>query len=427
MSSGRHRRNPAPDETTPDLLAWGDPERQDPARHGPAPRTPAADDTSLDLPAWQDPGRHKARQASAPDETAPDLPAWREPARHEPVPHAPVPHAPAPHEPAPRTPVPDETAVDLPAWRDAGQHQRARRTPPPDETTLDLPAWPDRDRDPRRRALDETSVDLPAWDETSVDLPAWDEPAPRTRVQQAASPRPHATSRPQATSRPDGRADQRGSKPRGGRGALQMAVAAALVAVIGIGVTVYGLTTHVTVAGATYTPSTVGSKVPQAQPDPAALALSRSLPVKIQIPSIGVSAPIEQVGLLTNGEVQTPPLTVHNLTGWYKYGPTPGEDGASVILGHVDDYQGLSVFYYLKDLVKGDQIGVTLADGITANFVVDGLQNASKDDFPTQQVYGKVGYPGLRLITCGGSFDSATGHYDNNIIVYAHLVHSATT
>jgi sortase (surface protein transpeptidase) len=204
-------------------------------------------------------------------------------------------------------------------------------------------------------------------------------------------------------------------------------IAAATVVVIGIGVSVYGLTTKTTVAGAQYTPPTVGSSVPNAKPDPAALALSRSTPVKIQIPSIGVSAPIEGVGLLTNGEVQTPPLTVHNLTGWYKYGPTPGEDGASVILGHVDDYQGLSVFYYLKDLAKGDQIGVTLADGITANFVVDGLQKASKDDFPTQQVYGKIGYPGLRLITCGGSFDSATGHYDDNIIVYAHLVHSATT
>jgi sortase (surface protein transpeptidase) len=204
-------------------------------------------------------------------------------------------------------------------------------------------------------------------------------------------------------------------------------IAAAAVVVIGIGVSVYGLTTKTTVAGAQYTPSTVGSSVPNAKPDPAALALSRSMPVKIQIPSIGVSAPIEQVGLLTNGEVQTPSLTVHNLTGWYKYGPTPGEDGASVILGHVDDYKGLSVFYYLKDLAKGDQIDVTLADGITANFVVDGLQKASKDDFPTQQVYGKIGYPGLRLITCGGSFDSATGHYDDNIIVYAHLVHSATT
>jgi sortase (surface protein transpeptidase) len=206
-----------------------------------------------------------------------------------------------------------------------------------------------------------------------------------------------------------------------------MVIAAAVVAVIGVGISVYGLTTKTTVAGATYTPSTVGTKVPQAQPDPAALALSRSLPVKIQIPSIGVSAPIMQVGLDSDGQVQVPPLDVHNLTGWYKYGATPGQDGTSVILGHVDSDQGISVFYYLKDLVKGDQIGVTLADGITANFVVDGLQKSSKDEFPTAEVYGKVGYPGLRLVTCGGAFDSTTGHYLDDIIVYAHMVHSATT
>ncbi|HEY0719599.1 MAG TPA: class F sortase [Streptosporangiaceae bacterium] len=393
MSSGRHRRNPAPDETTPDLPAWNGP-----ARPGAGP-TPAPDDTSADLPAWREP----ARRAPAPDETSADLPAWPQPALDETVLDLPA---------WPQQAL-DETALDLPAWREP-----ARRPPAPDETALDLPAWRDqelyrRDREPRARALDDTSAGLPPWDEMGTDRPAWDQRPPRPRVQQ--------------TSRPAGPGTQRGPKPRGGRGALRMAVAAALVAVIGAGVSVYGLTTHVTVAGATYTPSTVGTKVPQAQPDPAALALGRSLPVRIQIPAIGVSAPIEQVGLLTDGEVQTPPLTVHNLTGWYKYGPTPGENGAAVILGHVDTYQGLSVFYYLKNLVPGDQVSVTLADGITASFVVDGLQKAAKDDFPTSQVYGKIGYPGLRLITCGGSFDSATGHYDENIIVYAHMVRSATT
>jgi sortase (surface protein transpeptidase) len=368
MSTGRHRRDPAPGEQAPYEPAWDDTTWDQPAAREPGRRPPAADDTAWDQPAAREP----APRTPAADDTTWDQPAWR--------------------EPAPRTPAADDTTWDQPAWREPGPRASAA-----DETTWDQPAW--QEQDARARGGDEQT-----WDD-----PRWHQQPPRTQA------------RDELAGHPGGRGARRN------RGALQMAVAAALVAVIGIGVTVYGLTTHVTVAGATYTPSTVGTKVPQAQPDPAALALSRSLPVKIQIPAIGVSAPIEQVGLLTDGEVQTPPLTVHNLTGWYKYGPTPGEDGASVILGHVDDYQGLSVFYYLKDLVKGDQIGVTLADGITANFIVDGLQNASKDDFPTQQVYGKIGYPGLRLITCGGSFDSATGHYDNNIIVYAHLVHSATT
>ena len=46
----------------------------------------------------------------------------------------------------------------------------------------------------------------------------------------------------------------------------------------------------------------------------------------------------------------------------------------------------------------------------------------AKDAFPTASIYGKASYPSLRLITCGGPFDRATGHYLDNIIVYAHLV-----
>jgi sortase (surface protein transpeptidase) len=452
MSSGRHRRDSAPDEQP-----W--PDRERPDRDRPDQDWPDRDGTDQ-------PQRRQAR-----DETAPDRPAWQEPIRYDLPPRYEQDEQP-PRRAADETSVDlprlaaDETSFDLPAWDDRGRPEQTPRRWAPDETSVDLPrqAMDETSLDLPGQAADETSVDLhrqtardtsvdlprqtadetsfdrPAWDdrdlpqlpprrptvdETVVDLPAWDERSPRARARAGQTGRPVRNGPPNRSASHAG--DRSAGRKTRSRGALRMMIAAAVVAVIGVGVSVYGLTTKTTVAGAQYTPPSVGNSVPNAKPDPAALALSRSTPVKIEIPSIGVSAPIEQVGLLTNGEVQTPPLTVHNLTGWYKYGPTPGEDGASVILGHVDDYKGLSVFYYLKDLAKGDQIGVTLSDGITANFVVDGLQKASKDNFPTQEVYGKIGYPGLRLITCGGVFDSATGHYDSNIIVYAHLVHSATT
>ena len=149
--------------------------------------------------------------------------------------------------------------------------------------------------------------------------------------------------------------------------------------------------------------------------------LARSVPVGIRIPAIGVSAPVAKVGLNADGTVQVPPLNDHNLAGWYEYGPTPGQLGASVILGHVDSVTGVSVFFSLKDLRKGDKIYVTLTNGKVATFVVDGVQNASKTSFPTHAVYGKISYPGLRVITCGGTFDPTTGHYADNIIVYAQL------
>jgi LPXTG-site transpeptidase (sortase) family protein len=149
--------------------------------------------------------------------------------------------------------------------------------------------------------------------------------------------------------------------------------------------------------------------------------LARSVPVRLRIPVIGVNAPITEVGLDSDDSVQVPPLGDHNLAGWYKYGPTPGQKGPSVILGHVDSVTGASVFFNLKDLRKGDKVYIELKDHKTATFTVDGLQRASKTAFPTKEVYGKLGYAGLRLITCGGAFDAATGHYQENIIVYGVL------
>ena len=79
------------------------------------------------------------------------------------------------------------------------------------------------------------------------------------------------------------------------------------------------------------------------------------------------------------------------------------------------------MFYRLKDLRHGDRVYITLADAKVAAFAVDGVQKAARDAFPTAAVYTKDGYTGLRLITCGGRFDQAAGHYLDNIVIYAHM------
>ena len=191
----------------------------------------------------------------------------------------------------------------------------------------------------------------------------------------------------------------------------------------GVGATAFGLFDDTPAdAGATWTPASVTTVPPRLAHDPQAKPLARSVPVSIRVPDIGVSAPVMEVGQNADDTVQVPSLDDHNLTGWYRYGPAPGQRGAAVILGHVDSTTGISVFYYLKNMHAGDKVYVTLADGKVATFAVDGLQRVAKDAFPTASVYGKSGFPSLRLITCGGPFDQATGHYVDNIIVYAHLV-----
>ena len=122
-----------------------------------------------------------------------------------------------------------------------------------------------------------------------------------------------------------------------------------------------------------------------------------------------------------DGSVQVPPLTDHNLAAWYRNSPPPGQPGASVIVGHVDSYTGPSVFYNLRYLRSGQPIYIGLANGRQAVFQVNTVVMVPKNHFPTGSVYGAVPYPALRLITCGGPFDQASGHYLDNIIVYASL------
>ncbi|HEY2575632.1 MAG TPA: class F sortase [Streptosporangiaceae bacterium] len=171
-------------------------------------------------------------------------------------------------------------------------------------------------------------------------------------------------------------------------------------------------------------PGVSASVPPQSQPTGSSgmRAISWSLPVRVVIPAVNVNATIMEVGQNKDGTVQTPPLGNHNLAGWYKYSVTPGQTGSSVVVGHVDSYTGPSVFFNLKELHSGDRVEIRLANGITAVFAVDGLQVAAKTSFPVQAVFGNTKFPSLRLVTCGGPFDYGTGHYVDNIVVYAHLV-----
>jgi sortase (surface protein transpeptidase) len=153
----------------------------------------------------------------------------------------------------------------------------------------------------------------------------------------------------------------------------------------------------------------------------ASAALPRSEPTHITIPAIGVDAGIVPVGQDASGSIQMPPLFDWT-AGWYKYSPTPGQVGPSVIVGHVDTYKGISVFWRLRELRQGDMINITRSDGRTVKFKVLALKQFDQNNFPTGEVYGNIKYPGLRLITCGGTFDQQTESYTQNTVIYAFMV-----
>ncbi|WP_449480600.1 class F sortase [Streptomyces avidinii] len=143
-------------------------------------------------------------------------------------------------------------------------------------------------------------------------------------------------------------------------------------------------------------------------------------PERIRIPSLGIDAPLTDLGLESDGSLQAPPPGDKNLAGWYADGTPPGADGTAVIAGHVDNKQGPAVFYRLGALKKGERIEVVRRGGTTAVFIVDAVEVHDRTDFPDQQVYGATGRPELRLITCGGAYAKKTG-YQANVVAYAHL------
>lgn len=195
----------------------------------------------------------------------------------------------------------------------------------------------------------------------------------------------------------------------------------AVVGMIGAVLVVVGLTAGQrgaapVAAAETRAPVTVAPPSTSAAP-----RLAASPPTRIAIPAIGVDSVVNPSGLNPDGTLEVPaPGPRYDEASWYTGSASPGQDGPSVILGHIDSARnGPSVFYALSKLQPLDEFTVTLADGAVLVFRVNSVQQYAKDAFPTQEVYGPTPRPEMRLITCGGPFDDSARSYRDNTVVYA--------
>ena len=155
---------------------------------------------------------------------------------------------------------------------------------------------------------------------------------------------------------------------------------------------------------------------PPPDPTPAPVAMS---PGRIVIPTLGVDTTVVPVGVREDGQMEIPPDV--DTVGWYRFGPVPGAaSGSAVLTGHVDDVrQGAGVFADLGGLNPGDPVAVVDDAGVTRQFTVLSREQWSKGEVPLDRLFDRGGNPRLVLITCGGSFDSSTLGYDDNIVVTA--------
>ncbi|MEU9706046.1 class F sortase [Streptomyces sp. NPDC047981] len=161
---------------------------------------------------------------------------------------------------------------------------------------------------------------------------------------------------------------------------------------------------------------------------PAYRPLAPAEPRRVEIPSLGITAPVAGRGLDASGAVDPPPFEMPHTVGWFRTGTQPGAEGVALFVGHVDTETRPAVFYGLSAARLGAQVRVTRTDGSIAEFTVDDVRVFPRDHFDAAKVYGqhRADRAELRLITCGGTFDRVTGTYTANVVVSAYLTGART-
>ncbi|MCZ4513872.1 class F sortase [Streptomyces sp. ActVer] len=156
---------------------------------------------------------------------------------------------------------------------------------------------------------------------------------------------------------------------------------------------------------------------------PAAEPLGDARPQRVDIPALGVQAPVVTRGLDPRGAIDPPPYGQAGTVGWYGGGARPGAAGTALLVGHVDTETRPAVFYHLSEVRPGETVRVIRDDGRVAEFTVEDVQVFTRDRFDAEKVYGtrQTGRAELRLITCGGTFDRTSRAYTANVVVSAYL------
>jgi LPXTG-site transpeptidase (sortase) family protein len=152
---------------------------------------------------------------------------------------------------------------------------------------------------------------------------------------------------------------------------------------------------------------------PAAQGDPRLAALDIT---RLVVPALGINAPIVVLGILPDGTMDSPngPTDV----AWYTFSSKPGQVGNVVMAGHLDyiDY-GAAVFYRLRDLRPGDEVRVVLSDGTVVKYAVETVAEYEEATAPIRDIVGRTPNEAITLITCAGSFDRASLHYNKRLVV----------
>jgi sortase (surface protein transpeptidase) len=141
-------------------------------------------------------------------------------------------------------------------------------------------------------------------------------------------------------------------------------------------------------------------------------------PVRPAVPALGVTAPLDPVGVAADGQMELPGDVAR--VGWYRFGLVPGAAGSAVLAGHVDDAeQGLGALYPLREAAPGDKMLVTDAAGAVTRWQVVSRELITKQELPLAELFSRDGAPRLVVVTCGGPFLPEYRSYRDNVVVVA--------
>lgn len=149
---------------------------------------------------------------------------------------------------------------------------------------------------------------------------------------------------------------------------------------------------------------------------PGSYSVPPDQPREIVLPSIDARGYIQRVGIDQYNRVAVP-SNIH-MAGWYNSSAKPGQDGVSLITGHVSGWYQDGVFSQLVDLNEGDLYQVIYGDDSTKTFRVVRVTTLSEEETAKQMLVAEESIDKqLNLVTCDGDYDRDSGQYELRVLV----------
>jgi sortase A len=139
-------------------------------------------------------------------------------------------------------------------------------------------------------------------------------------------------------------------------------------------------------------------------------------PQYIDMPSVGIKGYLQRVGVDQDKQIAVP-NNIH-FAGWFVDSVAPGDEGLSIIDGHVDGPTQNAIFVQLPDVKIGDEFTVKMGDNTVRTFKVFATQSVELEQAASALFSQSPGVSKqLNLITCIGTYKTDIGQYDKRFIV----------